>query len=403
MKKKLIVTCLAVASAVVCALSVSACNSGNDNSNDGKHKHTYSETWASDENYHWHAATCEHTDNVKGKEKHSYTNGVCKCYALAPDVPDSTGLDFFKEKDEESYWVCGLGTVMTNYVKIPAMHNGLPVTGIFSNAFYQSTGIKSIYFPASMTNICDMFSGYNSLECVAVASDSENYYCVNNCIVEKATDSIAFACNSSVIPADGSIREIGNYAFCGLTLLTEINIPDCITKIGNGAFSRCKFTSVTIPAGVTEISDRLFYACASLKTVNLPNGITSIGRIAFSECTSLKNITLPNSVTSIDYQAFSDSAITEITIPDGLTTIGEKAFYNCESLTTITIPNSVTEIGHVAFEDCERLSRIIYKGTVNEWKAIEKDPYYINTGSYIVYCTDGKLDSSGKPVPEEWA
>ena len=26
------------------------------------HTHTFSEKWSSDDNKHWHAATCEHTD-----------------------------------------------------------------------------------------------------------------------------------------------------------------------------------------------------------------------------------------------------------------------------------------------------------------------------------------------------
>ena len=32
------------------------------------HEHTYSDTWSSDESYHWYAATCEHTDEYIDKE-----------------------------------------------------------------------------------------------------------------------------------------------------------------------------------------------------------------------------------------------------------------------------------------------------------------------------------------------
>ena len=43
------------------------------------HTHKYSEDWTSDETYHWHAATCEHTTEVSDKAEHSYTDGICEC------------------------------------------------------------------------------------------------------------------------------------------------------------------------------------------------------------------------------------------------------------------------------------------------------------------------------------
>ena len=42
--------------------------------------HTYSEEWTKDETDHWHVATCEHTTEISGKEKHSYdSTGTCVC------------------------------------------------------------------------------------------------------------------------------------------------------------------------------------------------------------------------------------------------------------------------------------------------------------------------------------
>lgn len=42
------------------------------NSGACKDGHTYSAEWSGDEEYHWHAATCEHTNEVKDKAKHSF-------------------------------------------------------------------------------------------------------------------------------------------------------------------------------------------------------------------------------------------------------------------------------------------------------------------------------------------
>lgn len=39
------------------------------------HEHTFSETWSSNENHHWHMATCEHTEEKKDYGEHSWNAG----------------------------------------------------------------------------------------------------------------------------------------------------------------------------------------------------------------------------------------------------------------------------------------------------------------------------------------
>ena len=39
------------------------------------HEHTFSAEWTSDATYHWHAATCEHTDEVSDKAEHTWDEG----------------------------------------------------------------------------------------------------------------------------------------------------------------------------------------------------------------------------------------------------------------------------------------------------------------------------------------
>lgn len=41
-----------------------------------KKDHTYSSEWSIDENYHWHAATCAHTNEVSEKAEHTWDNGT---------------------------------------------------------------------------------------------------------------------------------------------------------------------------------------------------------------------------------------------------------------------------------------------------------------------------------------
>lgn len=40
------------------------------------HTHKYSTEWSKDENFHWHAATCQHTDEVKDKSTHNWDEGI---------------------------------------------------------------------------------------------------------------------------------------------------------------------------------------------------------------------------------------------------------------------------------------------------------------------------------------
>lgn len=41
-----------------------------------EHTHTFSDEWSKDEQYHWHAATCEHETEVSGKVEHEYETVV---------------------------------------------------------------------------------------------------------------------------------------------------------------------------------------------------------------------------------------------------------------------------------------------------------------------------------------
>ena len=40
------------------------------------HTHTFAEEWSSDETDHWHAATCEHKDEVINFEEHSFGDWI---------------------------------------------------------------------------------------------------------------------------------------------------------------------------------------------------------------------------------------------------------------------------------------------------------------------------------------
>ena len=88
-------------------------------------------------------------------------------------------------------------------------------------------------------------------------------------------------------------------------LLTEILIPNSITKINNFAFyGISRLEKIVIPNSVTSIGKAAFASCRDLKIVVLPNNLTIIENSAFGGCDSLQEIVIPASVQKIDEDVF---------------------------------------------------------------------------------------------------
>ena len=183
-----------------------------------------------------------------------------------------------------------------------------------------------------------------------------------------------------------NVTSIGNSAFRSCTSLTSVTIGNSVTSIDDYAFEGCtSLTNITIPNSVTSIGSYAFTGCVSLKSVTIPNSVTSIGDNAFYKCASLTDIIIPNSVTSIGNSTFEYcTSLTSVTIGNSVTSIVDYAFYNCASLTNVTIGNSVTSIGDYVFKNCEKLEKIVYTGTLSQWRAIKGS----DNISLIVTCKD---------------
>ena len=130
--------------------------------------------------------------------------------------------------------------------------------------------------------------------------------------------------------------------------------------IGSYAFLDCSgLTSLTLPAGITEIGDHAFEGCRGLTSLTLPAGITKIGNGTFYDCSGLTSLTLPAGITEIGYRAFwGCSGLTSLTLPASITKIGNGTFYDCSGLTSLTLPAGITEIENFAFEGCSGLTSI---------------------------------------------
>ena len=275
------------------------------------------------------------------------------------------------------------------------------VTAISSYAFRGCSGITSITIPDSVTSIgTAVFRGCTGLTSISVASGNTKYHSAGNCLIETATKTLILGCKTSIIPAEGSVKRIANYAFEYCTGLTSITIPDSVTSIGEGVFSGCSgLTSIVLPNSVTSIGSDAFYNCTGLTSVTIGNGVTSIGNHAFSNCYRLievynksalsitagsssngdvaryaKNVYTNEGGSKLTtdengYVIYTDGTEkilvayagteTELILPSDITQIHNYAFYECSGLTSITIPDSVTSIGGSAFSGCSNLTKIV--------------------------------------------
>ena len=129
-----------------------------------------------------------------------------------------------------------------------------------------------------------------------------------------------------IIPEDGSVIGIDDYAFKNCTGLTGIYIPNSITTIGTYAFYCENYAS--------NLTTVLFQKDSNL---------TEIGHNAFCDCTKLESIYIPNGVTTLGHGSFRGSGISSVTFEENssLDYIQYEAFCGCSNLTYIKIPASV--------------------------------------------------------------
>ena len=169
-----------------------------------------------------------------------------------------------------------------------------------------------------------------------------------------------------------TMTRIPDYAFYKYKNLKEVIIPKSVTEIGKYAFGYCSKLNMdlVISDAVSSIGEYAFASCESLKSLTLGNSLTKILNGTFFEC-GFTSIDLGNSVNFIGARAFKNCRnITRVVIPNSVETIGYSAFYYCSNLSEITIPKSVKEIGTYAFEEDYELKNVHIED-IKSWAQIE--------------------------------
>lgn len=250
--------------------------------------------------------------------------------SIIPDGVASIGEDAFK------------GCIGLTKVNIPDT-----VTAIGNYAFYGCRSLTILTIPEKVKDIGRGVIGKcDRLAILLVAEKNTVYHGEANCVIETESKTLILGCKNSVIPDDGSVTSIGDYAFISCNVLENIIIPEGIISIGNNSFQWCsRLKNLILPESLNYLGDYAFYGCWYLTAVDIPDGVTFISEFAFDSCSSIESVTLPASVTSICRYAFSG---------------------------------------------CKSLKNIYFDGTVAEWEAIKKgEEWDSSTGNYVVHCKDG--------------
>ena len=187
--------------------------------------------------------------------------------------------------------------------------------------------------------------------------------------------------------------------------------------------------NLVIPEGVEEIAENAFYNYGEIVSITFPSTLKKMSSSSFMYCTNVERIEIPSikqwvKVEVVEFAGqtptyvffkegnfyVNGELIVDCVIPEGVTEINTSVFGFCESIKTITFSDTVEtidgfdncwnlesitlsanvkKINDYAFSGSNNLKTINFKGTMDEWYAIEKDGQWITSGGYKVYCTDG--------------
>ena len=395
----LVIATLAVTTMTACATST--------------HTHTYNTSkWESNDEYHWHASTCDHKDKQGDKALHKlnvtdaleatcetdgYIEGVCEVcnkevkrvlpklghkfsehilayneeghwhpvvcehddveVTVIPHSPSSNGMcecgygvKFKFTKNRTGYTFEGYEATSVKAVTVPESYEGLPVNAVAAYAFENATDVEAVTIPSSVKTIGrEAFRGCVNLKTLTLAEG-----------IEKIEPAVFEGCESlTSVELPNTLTYIGAYAFQGCAGLEEINLPSGLSTLGEQVFSGCEsLLAIEVPAGIKIIEKNMFRNCESLASVTLNSGLTDIDAQVFAGCAALTEITLPSGIKYLGQSVFARSGLTSITLPETVSYLGAYAFNDCKSLKVAVLSSKIEYTYGNWFSGCEALEEL---------------------------------------------
>lgn len=200
---------------------------------------------------------------------------------------------------------------------------------------------------------------------------------------------------------------------CDPGLSGNIVIPEkiqgkTVTKIKQQAFSSCfeDGGTITLPSTIKTIEDAAFIGCVNLTQINvvssnpyftsvngvlynkdktvlvrcpegkqgelvIPDSVTKLKKRSFDCCQYLTSIVVPGSVKNLDGFAFSECyAVKTVCFKEGFKSMSEPAFEMFSEAETLILPASITEVYDGFYLDLQKLNKVIYYGTEQQWNSL---------------------------------
>lgn len=180
---------------------------------------------------------------------------------------------------------------------------------------------------------------------------------------------------------DYTVTAIGYSAFGSLSTpinVSSVFIPATVLSIGDSAFIYCDaLTTVTFAENsqLKSIERAAFWGSEQVyprfKEIQIPDSVETIGNGAFYDCRDLERITLPSALQKLSNSTFYDcTALSEVTFPASLKTIEKSAFSGCRNLSEVELPASLKAIESSVFDGCSSLETVFYDGSLEQWNQI---------------------------------
>lgn len=247
---------------------------------------------------------------------------------------------------------------------------------VFGEEFHKMTEIPSRRGPVKLTfGFRGMLSKILTKICgIKSVTMSDN-------VVGIANNAFEDCISLKTIKFSKNLEWIADEAFNDCENIKEIIFDkDCpLVNIGVRAFRGCKrLRNVQLPDSLCAIEEGAFWHCGRLKAIKLPDSVLYIGPLAFSDCTNLEYIYKSDNsqLFIVCEQAFSACKLRQFEVTKNLMIIGAEAFSMNEKIKEFTVPKHVIFYGKNMFwngggkrDNCKTLKKL----------------YFENRGSWIRY------------------
>ena len=391
----------------------------------GEHKYVTTSYLFSEVNHYLICNQCGEYD-VTSKEAHNLTDGKCSCGYVDSDF----------EYALESGEIAVIYTGSAENIVIPALYEGdlaeseLEEVKQIKSIINVDNGIKSITIPSTIESIkLGYQSKLYSLEDVYYSGTWADWCSMN--FNAKENNPMVFASNFYMLDNEYKWEKVSN-----------IVLPEGITKIGQNVFEGFKAESLTLPTTVSILGDHTF-GCdyvweednenmwwpistgksfdniyyqgtleqyLSISSWSEQHEISPyLGTNNFfikdsnNQYVEVFELIIPESITEIRQHFAYNEELTSITIL-GNTTIGIEAFDSCTSLSTINIGVACVQFNNDAFKNCD-IDIVNYSGTISDWCNINfgydfANPLFNETDSVEFNVEGGKYQKNSYVVPD---